>query len=158
MNRGLISFLSMIGGAVAGALAIEKLRKSDEEEWKKAADKNYAMMLLFNQWLNTKQDDKSVIDYFHRENIKSIGIYGMGYVGDRLYYELKDSDIEVKYGIDRNADNINSDLEILSPDVNLPDVDVIVVTSIYYFYEIEAMLNEKTDITILSIEDILYEI
>ena len=46
----------------------------------------------------------------------------------------------------------------MTPDDELEPVDVIVVTAIYYFDEIEDMLSEKVDYPVISLEDILYEV
>ena len=109
MKKGMISVLSAIAGAGSVAVGVsmyEKHKLEEGEKWKQLADKHLALMQLFNQWMVTKQEGKSIVDYFHKESIKSIAIYGMSYVGERLYDELKDSDIEVKYAIDKNADGI----------------------------------------------------
>ena len=82
----------------------------------------------------------------------------MSYVGERLYDELKDSDIEVKYAIDKNADGIYSDVEIVTPQEELKEVDAIVVTPVFYFDEIVEALEKKTESEVLSLEDILYEL
>ena len=49
-------------------------------------------------------------------------------------------------------------MDILTPEDELEPVDVIVVTAIYYFDEIEDMLFEKVDYPVVSLEDILYEL
>ena len=82
----------------------------------------------------------------------------MSFVGQRLYEELKDSDIKVSYSIDKNAASIYADIDILDPNDVLPQTDAIVVTAVYFYNEIEEMLEKKTDAKILSFEDILYEI
>ena len=79
-------------------------------------------------------------------------------LGERLYDELRDSEVEVKYIIDKNADAIYADIDVLTPEDELEEVDAIVVTAIHYFDEIEEMLEQKVDCPILSLEDIVYEI
>ena len=71
--------------------------------------------------------------------------------------ELKGTAIEVAYGIDQKADSIFSDINVVSPEYCLDNVDAIVVTAIHFFDEIEEKLSEKVDCPILSLEDILYE-
>ncbi len=82
----------------------------------------------------------------------------MSYAGERLVEELEGSNIKIRYGIDRKADNIYADIDIVSPDDSLDEVDAIVVTSITFFDEIEEQLSEKMDCPIISLEDILYEV
>ena len=99
-----------------------------------------------------------MVEYFTKHNYKTVAIYGMKELGERLVDELRDSDIKVCYAIDKNADQIYSDVDIVTPDDNLEPVDVIVVTAIFYFDEIYDMLSEKVDYPIVSLEDLLYEI
>ena len=82
----------------------------------------------------------------------------MGYVGERLYEELSNSDITVEYLIDKNAGNINTDMKIFTPDEELPKVDAVIVTPVTFFDEIEEMLAGKIACSVISIEDILYEL
>lgn len=158
MKKIIIPALSTVVGVVAGGLAVARLSKDEQNRLKRLADKHLVLMKLFNQWMLTKQEGKSIVDYFHQRGMKTIAIYGMSYVGERLYDELKNTDIVVKYGIDKNADAIYSELEIVSPQESLQEVDAIIVTSIYFYTEIEEMLAQKTNSLILSLEDILYEL
>lgn len=162
MKNRTISVLSTILGAAVGtgvgAAAATKTNKKNEQKYKQLADKHLALMLLLNQWLATKQEGKSILDYFRKNEIKSVAIYGMSYVGERVLNELKESDIEVKYAIDKNVEGIYADIEVVSPDEQLAEVDAVIVTPIFFFEEIEEMLSEKMNCKILSLEDILYEI
>ena len=96
------------------------------------------------------------ISDFNRGLAESI-IYGMNYVGETLLSELANTNIQVKYAIDKNADNIYADVDILSPEDDFDNVDVVIVTPITFFDEIEETLSEKLDCPIISMEDILYE-
>ena len=82
----------------------------------------------------------------------------MSYAGEALLDELKDSKVKVVYGIDQNADSIYTDVDIVSADDDLEDVDAIVVTAITFFDEIEDKLSNKVSCPIISLEDILYEV
>lgn len=158
MKKGMISVLSAVGGAALGATVVSQIGKKGDDKWKEMADKHLTLMLLMNQWLRTKQEGKSILDYFAKNEIKTIAIYGMSYVGERLYEELLGTEIKMEYAIDKNADGIYSDITLLTPESELPDVDAIIVTPVFYFDEIEEMLSEKTMAKILSLEDILYEL
>lgn len=147
-----------IVGAVAGGAATSSVyfKKMDD-----AADRHKKIISyyqLFNQWLMVRQEGKTLAEYFERNHYKTVAIYGMKEFGERLLDELKDSDITVKYIIDKNADAIYADVDVITPDDEMPSVDVIVVTATYYFDEIEDMMCEKVDYPIVSLEDILYEV
>ena len=111
-----------------------------------------------NQWVAVKQEGKNLADYFDKQGYKSIAIYGMSYAGERLLEELKCSDIQVQYGIDKNADNIYMDVNIVTMEDELKPVDAIVVTPIFFFDDIEEELSQKIDCPIISLEDVLYEV
>ena len=162
MKKNTISVLSVItgvicGGSVGACIATKKGRET-EEKWKKMSNKHLDLMLLLNQWLITKEEKKSIVDYFHENKFKSIAIYGMSYVGERVYDELKNSDVTVKYAIDQNADRIYSEIDVISPDEDLEPVDAIIVTPISFYDEIEESLSSKINCPIISLEDILYQI
>lgn len=115
-------------------------------------------MMLFNQWMISKQEGKSVVDYFHMKDIHTIAIYGLSFVGKRLKDELNGSDIEVKYAIDKNADNIFSDIDVIFPSDGMPDVDAIIVTPVFFYEQIKEELEQLTQTPIISMNDILYEV
>lgn len=161
MKKGIGTILSTLTGALVGSavgVAVYKQQQKESKKWKNMSDKHLALMCLFNQWMITKQEGKSVVDYFHNNGIKSVAIYGMSYLGERLLDELLTSDIEVKYAIDKNSISIYAKVDVISPDENIPMVDAIVVTPVFFYNEIEEMLSAKTECKIISLEDILYEI
>ena len=112
-------------------------------------------MLVMNQWLIDKQEGKSLVDFFEDNGYKSIAIYGMSYLGERLMDELKDSSIEVRYAIDRNAENIYAGVEVKKPEDDLEEVDAVIVTAVFFFDEIEEQLEKILDCPIISLEDIV---
>ncbi|MDE7272035.1 MAG: hypothetical protein K2N95_03095 [Lachnospiraceae bacterium] len=158
MKKGAISLISLLSGAVIGAGAIGKAVIGETEKAKSMSDKHLALFLMMNQWVKVKQEGKNLSDYFEKNGYKKIAIYGMSYAGVTLFEELKGTKTKVAYGIDINADNIYSDLDIFSVEDDLPGVDAIVVTAITFFDEIEEQLSKKRDCPILSLEDILYDI
>lgn len=129
-----------------------------EKKNAKSTDKNRALFLMMNQWVKMKQEGKNLSSYFKQNGYKKIAIYGMGYVGETLLEELKESGITVAYCIDKRAGFIYTDVDIVSMDDYLERVDVVVVTAITFFIEIEKELSGKMDCPIVSIEDILYEV
>lgn len=157
MKNAVISVLSAVIGAAVGAVAMGKEAQKTVNTTQRMSDKHLALFLMMNRWVEVKQDGKNLIDYFHEKSYKSIAIYGMSYAGERLVHELKGSDIEVKCGIDRKAGEIYTDLDMITQDDEIPQVDAIIVTSIYFFDEIKEKLETLTDSSVISLEDILYE-
>ena len=145
---GVFSALAgMAVGAAAGGAAAGKVSSKKINELMEGHKKVHELYMAFDQWLRIRQEGKTLAEYFEKNNYKTAAIYGM-----------KDSDITVSYIIDKNADSIYADVDVVTPDDELGPVDVIVVTAIYYFDEIEENLSGKIDCPIVSLEDILYEI
>lgn len=158
MKKAVISVVSVLIGAVAGAGVVGKTAIEEKDKMKSMSDKHLALFLMMNQWVKVKQEGKSLAEYFKKNNYCRIAVYGMSYAGETLVDELKGTEIEVAYGIDKNVDRICSDVDILSPEENLGEVDAVVVTALTFFDEIEQKLSEKVDCPIISLEDVLYEV
>lgn len=150
--------VSALTGAVIGAGTVGKLIGESLDHAKSMSDKHLALFLMMNQWVKVKQEGKNLSEYFEKNGYKKIAIYGMSYAGETLIDELKDSNITVAYAIDKNADSIYADVDVISIENNLKSVDAIVVTAITFFDEIEEKLSAKIDCPIISLEDILYEV
>lgn len=158
MKKGIIATISTVLGAAAGAVAVGKVASEATSKSKQMSDKHLALYLMMNRWVEVKQEGKSLVDYFKKNNYKTVAIYGMNYVGERLLDELKDSEVTVKYGIDQRADEIYTDIDLITMNDELPEVEAIVVTPIFFFDEIQDKLSDKVDCPIISLEDILYEL
>lgn len=150
----------MITGIFMEFLQIRKIfqlyKKISKE--KEISKKHLRLFILLNHWLELKQEGRTILDYFYQNKIKCIAIYGMSYVGERLYEDLKNSDIKIKYIIDRNAKKIYSNLDLYLPNDTLPEVDAIIVTAISYFDEIKTVLDKNVGYPIVSLEEILNEL
>lgn len=158
MKKLFLAVSSMLVGMIAGAGIIKMSSSISIEKVKNMSNKHLSLFLMMNEWVKIKQNGKSLPDYFKRNNYNRIAIYGMSYAGETLLNELSGSEIEVVYGIDKNAEMIDKDLKIITVENPLEEVDAIVVTAITFFDEIEEELSKKIECPIISLEDILYEI
>lgn len=158
MKKGVVGVLSAAAGAVVGMAALGKRLGEQISEEKEMSQKHFLLFQMMNQWVKLKQDGKNLATYFEREGYKEIAIYGMHFAGETLVEELIGSDITVKYGIDRNAEKIYADFDVVTPDASLAEVDAIVVTAITFFDEIVEALKDRVDCPIISLEDILYQL
>ena len=131
----------------------EKIKQDKKKEWLKYTH----MFQLMNQWLVLKQKGKSIGAFLSQKSYQNIAIYGMGHMGFRLLDEIKDYGIKVKYAVDQNANNLSTELKVIFPDEVLEEVDVMIVTAITSYNEIEKYLKKKVRFPIISLEDIIYE-
>lgn len=156
-KRVFFMLISALTGAVIGAGAAGKVTVEKTEKAQTLSDKHLSLFLMMNQWVKVKQEGRSLATYFEKNQYKKIAVYGMSYVGKTLLNELKDTGITVAYGIDKKVDAIYTDVEIISVEEPMEDVDAVVVTAITFFDEIEEKLAGKLDCPVISLEDILYE-
>lgn len=155
MKKGIITFISFTVGAIGG-IAFKTFYKKGKN---KTDDKVYKFKLYYNvlnQWLMNKQEGKSVSEYFEVNGYDTIAIYGMGELGCRLYEELKNSNINIAYAIDKEAGSPYSNIEVYSLEDDLQPVDVIIVSAIFAFDQIKKELKKKVDCPIISLEDVIY--
>lgn len=157
MKRVVLAILSALTGGALGAAAVGKAANEKLQVIRSYRDKHLALFLMMNEWVKIKQEGKNLSSYFEKNGYKKIAIYGMSYAGETLLSELAGSNVQVAYGIDRNADFVHADFAILSVEDELEEVDAIVVTAITFFDEIEDKLSEKVECPIISLEDVLYE-
>lgn len=158
MKKVFIALLSAVVGAIAGASYILKITSGEKAKEKELSTKHFALFQLMNRWVEVKQEGKNLSIYFEKNGYKKIAIYGMSYVGRTLVEELKNSGVNVAYGIDKRADSFNSEVDIITLDEELEEVDAIVVTAITFFDEIADTLEAKVDCPIINLEDLLYEV
>ena len=136
------------------------LQQNSIIRWKKQAEKKMEQFMVMDQWIKLKQEGKNLETYFLKNHYARIVIYGMNQIGMYLLRELKDSEIEVVYGIDRNAQNISSDIRIvtLKANINIPNIDAVVVTLAEEYDDISEALTGKLHCPVIAIEDILNEL
>lgn len=158
MKNGISALFGMAAGAAAGGIVAGTASAKKMKEMAEVHAKVHELYMAFDQWLQIRQEGKTLVEYFTKNGYQTVAVYGMRELGARLCDELKGSGVTVSYAIDKNADAIYADVDVVTPDGVLADVDVIVVTAITYFDEIEEMLDEKVDCPIISLEDILYEV
>lgn len=157
MKKGFIAVISSIVGAIGAGVAVGMKESANTAKQKEFADKHLNILQNMNQWIILKQKGISLEPYFKEHKYNRIAIYGMSYLGERLLDDLKETEIEVAYGIDKNADNLYADVDIISPEDEFLPVDAIVVTATFYFDEICDNLQSKVSCPIISLEDVLYD-
>lgn len=130
-------------------------KKTDENQ--QLAEKNRTQFFVMAQWLKVKQMGRSISAYFLERGYNRVAIYGMSYTGDRVLFELKNAGIEVAYGIDKRAGGVDSEIDILSIDDELPCVSAVIVSETFFFEEVKSSLSKKLSCPIISLEEVVYE-
>lgn len=145
-------FIALFIGFILG------MRYSNHEvvKAKNLSDKHLELFKIAVKWIKEPEQ----MEKFIEENQgKSIGIYGMSYLGDCLQKTLRKGGMTKIYGIDRNASRLyNPDIEIYSIENELPDTDIIIITAFMYFESIKHNLEMKIgkNTNIISLENIFF--
>lgn len=143
-----------LGGYWAGHKYCLKLIESRALE-----DKHLNMVRLYDAWMMTKQRGASVSEYLTNHDIHTVAIYGMSYMGIRLFHDLKDSSVQVKYGIDRELKMRIPGIMTYHPDeVQEKEVDAVIVTAIFSFDFIKKDLRALGFKRIVALDEILYDL
>lgn len=120
----------------------------------KQQEKCSRLFRLMCRWTMNVQKGIRAADFLKKREWLSVAVYGAGDVGKCLLAELTDSDIEVRYVIDRRQMELN--LLVYRPEDALPAVDCVIVTAVMDYGEISMNLKNKLNCCIISIEDIVY--
>lgn len=156
--RKLFKTLFSLGGlALVGGLVYKGTSNLLNEKEKKI-NKFKKYYNTTNQWLYNKNKGINLSEYFINKGYNNIAIYGMGELGCRLYEELKETPVKVSYAIDKEANSRYSEVKVIELNQKFDDVDAIVVTPIFDYESIKETLVGKTDNTIISLEDIFYDL
>lgn len=123
--------------------------------YRELSEKHLNIMEMFKKWLIMLESGGTAADYFHERKFRTVAIYGMGYLGERLLEELRTTDIQIKYIIDKKAGSIFGGVPVRALTDNLEPVDAIIVTPVYYFYSVKRELKKRTDSSIISLEEVL---
>lgn len=119
--------------------------------------KNSKIFHFMRSWIDLKNRGKSLSQVFWDNQYLKVAIYGMGYIGEGLYYELRNDNIHVAYAIDRSALDFKEELKILHPDEELPQVDAVIVTLVENSEELCDYLAQKIGCPVVTVQRLLLE-
>lgn len=111
---------------------------------------------LVSCWMDKKLNNISLTEYFVNKGIESIAIYGMQEIGNYLYQELRNSEVTVRYAIDKNAGGVYSEIDVYTLQDCLPEVDLIVITPVHIVEDIINEIRGYTDIPVISLREIVF--
>lgn len=156
-----VTYFGSLAGAIGGIVYFSQKSIKRESDLQKRYRAYYE---LSNQWLMNRNENKSLSSYFEENDIKSIAIYGMGTLGELFYEEVKKSEVQVKYFIDKNADELYCGMDNI-PVMGFNDlliqekVDAVIVTPIFDYSVIQKDLHKvDASLNLISLEDIIFGI
>ena len=125
--------------------------------YKELSNKFNKMYLVSEKWIEAHNNNISIGEYIKKNGWNNVAIYGCGDLGHDLYKCLvnEEANINIICGIDNN-EKLDFPIKIVSHDQFKEAVDVIIVTAVYYFGEVEQLMKEKTSADIVSLEEIIF--
>lgn len=109
---------------------------------------------LYGKWLELKIGGESIEDYLKGKGISTACIYGWGHFGKILYEDLKNTDIDIRYILDRKSPNADAPVTVLKPDKKYEDVDIVIVSTMFDNEGIKARLREMGYKNVVTLRDI----
>lgn len=108
-----------------------------------------------DKWLKLNRKQYLLNDYLLKKGYRNIAIYGIGVMGKQLIADLQNGEIQIIYAIDQKSANSSYHFPIKTLDDTLENVDVIIVTPSYEFYEIKENLESKVLCPIVSLHQLI---
>lgn len=125
-------------------------------EMQKNLQKSILFYWVLTRWMDLKIRGGSTADLLRKLGYNTVAIYGYAELGQLLCRELMETEIDVSYVMDKKVkDTKIKNLPVYFPQKGLPDVDVIVVTAVYYFEEIQKELLQMEYKNIVSFRELL---
>ena len=110
----------------------------------------------YDIWLRLEHDGYSVAGYLKSKAVRSVALCRMTDIGLRLYKELKDNEIEVKYLVDAQDVKL-PDIKYFGLNETCPEpVDLVIITDMFEYHSLKEGLKQNGYENIDSPDGILY--
>lgn len=149
----ILCILFGVVGFVLGYKRCAKFAGNRIEVLQRTAESASVRANYLNFFWKLKDNNISIASFFSQNNIGKIAIYGYGVVGKRLEQELENSDVQIMFAVDQNAEKKVASIPIYSIKDNLPSYEILVVTT-GNADEIRAMIGGNRD-TVIELLDII---
>lgn len=133
-------------------LLIDNLRKENA--------KNRVILRLYDVWMMVDAREKTIDQLLLEKEIRTVVIYGMSFLGVRLFKKLENSNhVKVAYALDRNPLIGIPGIKIYVPgEEKNEDIDAVIVTAVTSFDVIKKELMARGYNRVYAIDEILYEL
>lgn len=123
-------------------------------------EKNKKILRYMDKWMELREQGITLTKYCRDRKVQFVGVYGFGRLGRHLVWELENEGFTVSWIMDRRCEIItieNKEYRLLSPEEMelVKNADMIIVTALEDYYNIEAQICKYTSVEVISIEQIL---
>lgn len=119
-------------------------QKLETEKWRTYANRKSSFYQFMRNWMQLKLNGGSIDEQLMKLGYYSVAIYGAGIHGRMLYEDLRDTQISVKYFIDKQKKEGLGEVPVYSLEEEFLAVDVIIITPYLEFTSIQQVLQDKT--------------
>lgn len=113
----------------------KQAEEKNEDCEKITAAKNEVYLSVFDKWMSINRKC-SVNEFLQKKGISKVALYGWGTFSKQLVEEFSESGIEIVCIIDKDTRVNTRNYPLHKPDDVIPDCDIVIVCSFYYYYEI----------------------
>lgn len=121
-------------------------------------DKFKKQFFILDAWMNLENKGLTVEGYLKENGYDHVAIYGYGYIGKQLYGRLRRKHMDVVYIIDQNAAFLETDIPAYTLEQDLPEADLIIVTSLDHEQAVLGRIKEKVFVDVLSIKELINKV
>lgn len=112
--------------------------------------------LLLYDWMDMERTGDNVLASILRDmGYREIIIYGWGYLGERLYRELENSQIKIKGILDKRYVNNFYHIPTYTLQNKLPSADAVIVAVLYDREKIKTDIAKLVNCPVIGLEEIL---
>lgn len=127
---------------------------------KKENAKNRLIVRLYDVWMMSEADGKEIEQFLLEKKIRTVAIYGMSFLGIRLFKKLENSkNVTVLYALDQDPQIELQGIKIYVPgEEENENTEAVIVTAITSFDMIKRELLVRGYTQIYALDEILYEL
>lgn len=120
-------------------------------------DKFEHYLNILDAWMDLRENGRRLDKWFLERGYREIGIYGYGTLGKHFMRELENSEVRIRFIVDRQKSKIPAGIPAFLPEEELPKADVVVVAATFYYDDISRKLRENGAEKVVSLERIIGE-
>ena len=134
-----------------------KLREDTELSMQTLKGRN--MLFVMKTWLDMRNQGMEIASFLETHQYLHIAVYGMGNIGESLFYELRNSDIQIDYAIDSSScvKDFDGELAVLNWTDEFPDVDAIIVTMMAGYDAVIRALRARFKCPVITVNDLILD-
>lgn len=134
-----------------------KWREDTELSMQTLKERN--MLFVMKTWLDMRNQGMEIASFLEKRQYLHIAVYGMGNIGESLFYELHNSGIHIDYAIDSSScvKDFDEELTVLNWADEFPDVDAVIVTMMVGYDDVIHALKARLKRPVITVYDLILD-